>query len=186
MPMSTALSPDGKFLLVLNGGYRPPSISVMTVAPLKEIARVPVADAWLGLTFAPGGKLVYASGGSRGTVFEFSFSSEGELKLLREMQADRRAHGTRFHRRRGDVARRPSDLRGRAAPRFHRRDQSAIRPRDRALEDRPPALPDSVRAGRKIVLRFRMGRMRRFIGTTPTAENKSRASDWRRTPPTWS
>jgi YVTN family beta-propeller protein len=87
MPMSTALSPDGKFLLVLNGGYRPPSISVMTVAPLKEIARVPVADAWLGLTFAPGGKLVYVSGGTRGTVFEFSFSSEGELKLLREMQA---------------------------------------------------------------------------------------------------
>ncbi len=87
MPMSTALSPDGKFLLVLNGGYRPPSISVMTVSPLKEIARVPVADAWLGLTFAPGGKLVYVSGGSRGTVFEFSFSDEGELKLQREMQA---------------------------------------------------------------------------------------------------
>ena len=87
MPMSTALSPDGKYLLVLNGGYRPPSISVMTVSPMKEIARVPVADAWLGLTFAPGGNLVYTSGGSRGTVFEFSFSEEGELKLLREMQA---------------------------------------------------------------------------------------------------
>jgi DNA-binding beta-propeller fold protein YncE len=87
MPMSTALSPDGRFLLVLNGGYRPPSISVMTVSPMKEIARVPVADAWLGLTFAPGGKLVYASGGSRGSVLEFSFSSSGELKLLREMQA---------------------------------------------------------------------------------------------------
>ena len=25
LPMSTALSPDGKYLLVLNGGYRPPS-----------------------------------------------------------------------------------------------------------------------------------------------------------------
>lgn len=86
MPMSTALSPDGKYLLVLNGGYRPPSISVMTTSPVKEIARVPIADAWLGLTFAPGGKLVYASGGSRGTVYEFSFSPEGELKLLREMQ----------------------------------------------------------------------------------------------------
>ena len=87
MPMSTALSPDGKYLLVLNGGYRPPSISVLTVSPMKEIARVPVADAWLGLTFAPGGKLVYASGGSRGTVSEFSFSEDGELKPVREMQA---------------------------------------------------------------------------------------------------
>src|SRR5438067_2350643 len=27
-PMSSALSPDGKYLLVLNGGYNPPSISV--------------------------------------------------------------------------------------------------------------------------------------------------------------
>ena len=25
LPMATALSPDGKYLLVLNGGYRPPS-----------------------------------------------------------------------------------------------------------------------------------------------------------------
>ena len=87
MPMSTALSPDGKYLLVLNGGYRPPSISVLLISSMKEIARVPVADAWLGLTFAPGGKLVYASGGARGSVFEFSFSSDGELKLLREMPA---------------------------------------------------------------------------------------------------
>ena len=30
LPMSSALSHDGKFLLVLNGGYRPPSISVLT------------------------------------------------------------------------------------------------------------------------------------------------------------
>src|SRR5450631_3407714 len=87
LPMSSALSPDGKYLLVLNGGYRPPSISVLTVSPMKEIARIPVADAWLGLTFAPGGKFVYVSGGTRGTVFEFSFSDDGELKPLREMQA---------------------------------------------------------------------------------------------------
>src|SRR5439155_14999827 len=28
-PMATALSRDGRYLLVLNGGYRPPSISVV-------------------------------------------------------------------------------------------------------------------------------------------------------------
>ena len=32
LPMATALSPDGKYLLVLNGGYRPPSISVIETA----------------------------------------------------------------------------------------------------------------------------------------------------------
>src|SRR5438034_6499525 len=39
LPMSTALSPDGKFLLVLNGGYNPPSISVLDVAAEKEVSR---------------------------------------------------------------------------------------------------------------------------------------------------
>src|SRR5262245_55863160 len=31
-PMSSTLSPDGKYLLVLNGGYRPPSINVIEIA----------------------------------------------------------------------------------------------------------------------------------------------------------
>src|SRR5277367_6522763 len=85
-PMSSALSRDGKFLLVLNGGYKPPSISVLSVSPMREIARVPVADAWLGLAFSPNGKMVYVGGGSRSRVFEFSFSSEGELKPSREFE----------------------------------------------------------------------------------------------------
>src|SRR4029077_8994837 len=42
LPMSMALSPDGKHLLVLNGGYLPPTISVIDVAAEKETARVPV------------------------------------------------------------------------------------------------------------------------------------------------
>ncbi|MGH9657103.1 MAG: beta-propeller fold lactonase family protein, partial [Bryobacteraceae bacterium] len=74
LPMSTALSPDGKFLLALNGGYNPPSISVLDVASEKETSRVPVADAWLGLAFTPKGDRVYAGGGSRAAVFEFTFS----------------------------------------------------------------------------------------------------------------
>ena len=52
---------------------------------MQEIARVPVADAWLGLTFAPGGKMLYVGGGARGSVYEFTFSPNGELTLAREM-----------------------------------------------------------------------------------------------------
>ena len=40
-PMSTALSPDGKYLLVLNGGYRPPSISVIETASGRVTVSVP-------------------------------------------------------------------------------------------------------------------------------------------------
>ena len=74
LPMSSVLAPDGRYLLVLNGGYKPPSISVIDIQEMKETSRVPVADAWLGLTFSPKGDFVYVGGGSRATVYEFAYS----------------------------------------------------------------------------------------------------------------
>src|SRR5271157_6628814 len=65
-PMATALSPDGKYLLVLNGGYRPPSVSVIETASARVVSRVGAPDAWLGLTFSPAGDRAYAGGGSKG------------------------------------------------------------------------------------------------------------------------
>jgi DNA-binding beta-propeller fold protein YncE len=82
-PMSSALSPDGKYLLVLNAGYNPPTISVLDTATAKEIGQTPVPDGWLGLTFAPNGKFVYVGGGSRACVYEFSFAPDGRLALTR-------------------------------------------------------------------------------------------------------
>lgn len=81
-PMSAALSPDGRYLLVLNAGYRPPSISVLDVASEKELSRTPVADGWLGLTFTPRGDFVYVGGGSQAAVFEFRFT-QGTLEPAR-------------------------------------------------------------------------------------------------------
>src|SRR5687768_5509520 len=51
LPMASALSKDGKHLLVLNGGYNPPSITVLQADTMQETSRTPVADGWLGLTF---------------------------------------------------------------------------------------------------------------------------------------
>ena len=82
LPMSSALSRDGRYLLVLNGGYKPPSISVIDTQSAREISRVPVADGWLGLAFSPKGDRVYAGGGSKASVFEFTFS-EGSLRPAR-------------------------------------------------------------------------------------------------------
>jgi YVTN family beta-propeller protein len=75
LPMSTALSPDGKYLLVLNGGFNPPSVSVIETANGHVIARVPVADGWLGLAISPKGDTVYVGGGSKASLFEFTFSA---------------------------------------------------------------------------------------------------------------
>ncbi|HEV8416091.1 MAG TPA: bifunctional YncE family protein/alkaline phosphatase family protein [Bryobacteraceae bacterium] len=86
LPLSAAVSPDGKFLLALNAGSHP-SISVIETGAMKETSRVAIADAGLGLAFSPDGRRVYAGGGSRNVVFEFSFSPAGELKISREISA---------------------------------------------------------------------------------------------------
>ena len=74
LPMSTALSPDGKYLLVLNGGFNPPSVSVIETANGRVTATVPVPDGWLGLAISPKGDMVYVGGGSKVAIFEFAFS----------------------------------------------------------------------------------------------------------------
>src|SRR5688572_26435317 len=81
-PMASALSKDGKYLVVLNGGYNPPSITVLDAATLQETSRTPVPDGWLGLTFSPDGKNVYVGGGSRASVFEFAWA-DGKLTPAR-------------------------------------------------------------------------------------------------------
>jgi len=82
LPMASALSPDKKYLVVLNGGYRPPSLLVIDTASAQVIGRTPIEDGWLGLAFTPRGDRLYAGGGARAAVFEFSFSA-GKLQPAR-------------------------------------------------------------------------------------------------------
>jgi YVTN family beta-propeller protein len=74
-PMAAAITPDKKTLLVLNGGYNPPSISVIDIASAKETGRVPVPDGWLGLTISKAGDKVYVGGGAQAAVYEFSLAN---------------------------------------------------------------------------------------------------------------
>src|SRR6516165_9931012 len=82
LPMASALSPDGKYLLVLNGGYNPPSVSVIETASGRVTGTTPVDDGWLGLSFSPRGDRVYVGGGSRAAVVELSFAA-GVLRPAR-------------------------------------------------------------------------------------------------------
>jgi DNA-binding beta-propeller fold protein YncE len=87
-PMSSAVSNNGKFLLVLNAGYEQPSISVIDTASKKDIGRTKLADAWLGLAVAPQGNSVYVGGGTTGKVLEFSLDpATGALLPTRELVA---------------------------------------------------------------------------------------------------
>lgn len=82
-PMSTAVTPDGRFLLVLHGGYNPPSVTVVDPKTEQVVHQLRLPDAWLGLTLAPGGRTVYVGGGSQASVYELSLSEEGRLGLAR-------------------------------------------------------------------------------------------------------
>lgn len=82
-PMASAVTPDGKYMLVLHGGYNPPSIATIDSKTEKEIARVPVPDGWLGMALATNGKTLYVGGGSRAAVFEFTVGAGGKLEAAR-------------------------------------------------------------------------------------------------------
>ncbi|HUB80492.1 MAG TPA: bifunctional YncE family protein/alkaline phosphatase family protein [Bryobacteraceae bacterium] len=82
LPMSSAMTPDGKYLLVLNAGYRPPSVTVLDAASGAVLGSQSVQDAWLGLAIGPGGKRVYVGGGSTASVIELAFEN-GKLQPSR-------------------------------------------------------------------------------------------------------
>jgi DNA-binding beta-propeller fold protein YncE len=88
LPMSTAVSRDGKWLLVMNGGYNPPSISVIDVASHKEVGRTPLPDCWLGLTVGASDDRVYVGGGSTASIYELVLDpATGALTRKREFSA---------------------------------------------------------------------------------------------------
>jgi YVTN family beta-propeller protein len=86
LPMSSLLSKDGRFLVVLNGGYNPPSLSVLDTKDGHEVGRTPVTDAWLGLAFSPNGRTLWVGGGSQASVYEFSFDENGKLAPTRTFE----------------------------------------------------------------------------------------------------
>lgn len=78
LPMSIVLTKDGATAFVLNGGFLPPSISVIDVATQRETARVPVEDAWHGLKLNLAEDKLYVGGGSEAAVYEFPLA-DGKL-----------------------------------------------------------------------------------------------------------
>ena len=108
LPMQMIASPDGKYLLVLNGGYNPPSISVLDAASGAEVGRTRVPDAWLGLAINRVGNRVYVGGGSTGAVHEFAFSdgklTEGRVLSTLTKAAEGTAADQTYTNFTGDVA----------------------------------------------------------------------------------
>jgi DNA-binding beta-propeller fold protein YncE len=83
LPLSSALTKDGKHLMVLNVGDAK-SLTVFRTDTMQQVAQAALQDAWLGLAIAPDGKSVFIGGAARASVLEYAFSS-GKLDLKREI-----------------------------------------------------------------------------------------------------
>ena len=92
MPMSAELSPDGRYLVVLQAGFETPSLSAIEIESGGIESRVELADAWLGLEFNKAGNRIYVSGGARSSVWELSFR-EGKLGIEREFSVPAECNG---------------------------------------------------------------------------------------------
>ena len=65
LPMSYVPAPDGRMIAVLNGGYQPPSVSLLDMETVSESSRVEIGDGWRGLAFSRAGDKLYAGNGGK-------------------------------------------------------------------------------------------------------------------------
>ena len=82
-PTASALSPDGKFLVVVNSN----GVGVIRMADRILMEVIELLGVGPGIAFATNGRNVYVSGGARNSVYDFTFSPEGVLALAKEMPA---------------------------------------------------------------------------------------------------
>ena len=87
-PVNIAMHPSGEWMAVLHAGYGPHEIAVLDCKTGQIASRVGVEEAFYGLTFADGGKRLYASGSGAEVLHAFTFAdgylSDHKLIPLRD------------------------------------------------------------------------------------------------------
>ena len=77
MPLALALSPDGKRIVILLNGWGEQGIEVLDRGTGAVVQSLPQPAAFLGLTFSPDGKSLYASGGNEDVVYRYRWNDGG-------------------------------------------------------------------------------------------------------------
>ena len=85
-PLAMVASPDGKQLVLLLNGYRQQAIQVVDTATGEVLQTLDQNAAFLGLTFTPDGKTLFASGGNDDAVYVYRWSdgraiADGKIEL---------------------------------------------------------------------------------------------------------
>jgi DNA-binding beta-propeller fold protein YncE len=73
MPLSAAVSPDGKLVLLLSG-YREQGVQVVDPESGRVIQTLPQPAAFIGLAFNHAGDKLYASGASENVIYEYAWN----------------------------------------------------------------------------------------------------------------
>ncbi|MBX7246821.1 MAG: bifunctional YncE family protein/alkaline phosphatase family protein [Candidatus Sumerlaeaceae bacterium] len=75
LPISIAVSPDGKYGAVLHCGYGKHEVRVFDLESQRQVSAAPVARAWLGCAFSPDGSKLFISGGADDAVIAANFKN---------------------------------------------------------------------------------------------------------------
>jgi len=78
MTLKFVLSPDGKVLLAISGGYNDTGLTILDLADKRVSQFLPLSQVWNGLAFSKNGGRVFVSGGDSGVIHVFSYS-DGKL-----------------------------------------------------------------------------------------------------------
>ena len=73
MPLKLVVSPDGKFLLAVSGGYNDTGLTILNTTDKRMTQFVPLKKCWNGLAFTKDGKRVLVSGGGSGLIHVFMY-----------------------------------------------------------------------------------------------------------------
>jgi YVTN family beta-propeller protein len=84
-PVNLAIHPGGKWLAALHAGYGDHEIVIVDLARQKIASRVTLPQTFIGLTFSPDGKQLFASGGEFEVVHAYDFA-DGLLSRHREIR----------------------------------------------------------------------------------------------------
>ena len=81
LPLSIAVAPSEKLLAVTNNGQSDQSIQLISAGKQTVLDSLPVAKAWIGLTFSDDSKILYASGGNDNWILKLDVSGDSLIPV---------------------------------------------------------------------------------------------------------
>src|SRR4051812_6848441 len=74
LPLKMTLSPDGRFLAVVHGGFNEEGLTLVDTTGVVVSQFLPIKSAWNGVAFSADGATIWVAGGASGKVHRFRFT----------------------------------------------------------------------------------------------------------------